>query len=92
MKFMTTWALPGENIANAAARFLSGEAPPPAGVKILGRWHNADLSGGFSLVECDDAVAAYTDAAQWADLLELNTVPVLDDAEVGPVLAARFKK
>jgi Protein of unknown function (DUF3303) len=92
MKFMTTWSVPMENIPNAVARFLSGEAPPPPGVTILGRWHNADFSGGFTLTESSDALAAYNDAAQWADLLELNIVPVLEDADVGPVLAARFKK
>jgi Protein of unknown function (DUF3303) len=92
MKFMTSWSVPMENIHDAAARFLSGEAPPPAGVTILGRWHNADLSGGYTLTECNDAVAAYTDAAQWADLMDLSIVPVLEDADVGPVLAARFKK
>jgi hypothetical protein len=54
-----------EKIPDAVARFLSGEAPPPAGVTILGRWHKADFSGGFTLIECNDAVAAYTDAAQW---------------------------
>jgi hypothetical protein len=92
MKFMTSWSVPMENIPAAVARFLSGEAPPPPGVTILGRWHKADLSGGFILIESNDAVAAYTEGAQWADLLELSTAPVLEDAEVGPVLAARFKK
>jgi hypothetical protein len=52
----------------------------------------ADLSGGFTLMECNDLVAAYTDAAQWADLMGLAIVLMLDDAEAGPVLAARFKK
>jgi hypothetical protein len=32
----------------------------------------------------------YKGAAQWADLMELTTVPVLEDAEAGPVLAALF--
>jgi hypothetical protein len=43
-------------------------------------------------LKCNDAVAAYTDAAQWEDLLDLSIVPVLEDAEAGPVLAACFKK
>jgi Protein of unknown function (DUF3303) len=92
MKFMTSWSVPKENISDAVARLLSGEATPPPGVTLLGRWHNADFSGGYTLVECDDAVAAYTDAALWADLLDLSTVPVIEDAEAAPVLAARFKK
>jgi hypothetical protein len=92
MKFMTTWSFPTGNMPEAAERFLAGEATPPEGVKLLGRWHNADCSGGFVLVESNDPVAMYADAAKWGDLLELNTVPVIEDGEAGPVLANRFKK
>jgi hypothetical protein len=92
LKFMTTWSFPTGNIPEAAERFLAGEAAPPEGVKLLGRWHNTDRSGGFVLVETNDPVAMYTDAARWADLLELNTVPVIEDGDAGPVLANRFKK
>jgi hypothetical protein len=92
MKFMSTWSFPTGNIPEAAARFLAGEAKPAEGVTLLGRWHNADCSGGFVLVEATDPVALYTDAAKWADLLELNIVPVIEDAEAGPVLANRFGK
>ena len=92
MKFMTTWSFPTGNIPEAAARFLAGEAVPPEGVKLLGRWHNTDCSGGFVLVESNDPVALYADSAKWADLLELNTVPVIEDGDAGPVLANRFKK
>ena len=92
MKFMTTWSFPTGNIPEAAARFLAGEAVPPEGVKLLGRWHNADFSGGFELVESNDPVALYAGAAKWADLLEFSTVPVIEDGDAGPVLANRFKK
>lgn len=92
MKFMTTWSFPTGNLPEAAERFLAGEAVPPEGVKLLGRWHNADCSGGFVLVESNDPVAMYADAAKWGDLLELNTVPVIEDGEAGAVLANRFKK
>lgn len=92
MKFMTTWSFPTGTIPEAAVRFLAGEATPPEGVKLLGRWHNTDCSGGFVLVECNDPVALYADAVKWADLLELNTVPVIEDGDAGPVLASRFKK
>jgi hypothetical protein len=61
-------------------------------VKLLGRWHNADFSGGFELVESNDPVALYAGAAKWADLLEFSTVPVIEDGDAGPVLANRFKK
>ena len=92
MKFMTTWSFPTENIPEAAARFLAGEAVPAEGVKLLGRWHNTDFSGGFELVETNDPAALYAGAAKWADLLEFSTVPVIEDGDAGPVLANRFKK
>ncbi len=92
MKFMTTWAFPAGNVPDAAERFLSGAGAPQAGVTLLGRWHNVDCSGGFALYETNDPVALYKGAAVWADLLELNTVPVIEDGEAGPALGERFKK
>jgi hypothetical protein len=61
-------------------------------VKILGRWHNTDLSGGFVLAEIDDPTAGYADAVQWSDVLELHTHPVIEDAQAGPALAKRYGK
>ncbi|MGA8044297.1 MAG: DUF3303 family protein [Terracidiphilus sp.] len=92
MKFMTTWSFPTGNVPEAARRFLAGEAAPQEGVKLLGRWHNVDCSGGFSLYETNDAAALYKGAAKWADVLELNNVAVIEDAEAGPILAALHKK
>ena len=92
MKFMTSWSVLKENISEAAARFLSGEAPPVVGVTILGRWRNVDFSGGYTLTESTDAVATYAEAAQWADLLDLSIVPVIEGGDAGAVLAKQFKK
>jgi hypothetical protein len=92
MKFMLTWSFPAGNVPAAAERFLAGEGAPVEGTKLLGRWHNVDLSGGFALYETNDAVALYHGAARWADLLEFNTVAVIEDADAGTVLASLFKK
>ena len=92
MKFMTTWTFPSGNIPAAAERFLAGGGQPEAGTTLLGRWHNADCSGGFALYETDDPVALYKGAAKWADLLELSSVAVIEDADAGPVLASLYKK
>jgi hypothetical protein len=92
MKFMTTWsAYPGAT-QECVEKFLAGEAAPQEGVKLLGRWHKVDCSGGFSLYETDNPVQLYRGAAVWADLMELTTCAVLEDADAGPVLAAAFKK
>ena len=92
MKFMSTWTFQGGMLSDAATRFLAGEGAPDPGTTLLGRWHNADLSGGFALYETNDPAALYRGALQWADLLEINTVPVVEDAEAGAALATRYKK
>lgn len=90
MKFMAIWSVRPGCWPETAQRFLSGKGQPPAGVKLLGRWHKADLSGGCTLTETDDAAAAYAFAAEWADILDLQIHPVVEDAEAGPTLAARY--
>ena len=92
MKFMTTWhARPG-TLREAVGRFLAGQGTPAAGVTLLGRWQSADFSGGFSLFESDNPVAIFETAAVWADLLDLKTTLVVEDADAGPVLAKVFSK
>jgi hypothetical protein len=92
MKFMSTWTLLPGSVKAAADQFLAGEAAPEEGVTLLGRWHNCDCSGGFALYETDSAAALHHGAAKWADLLEINTVAAIEDAEAGPNLVAVFKK
>lgn len=92
MKFMVTWSAQPGYIGEAVERFLSGHGAPQEGVTLLGRWHNVDLSGGFSLYETDQPAQLYKGSAIWADLMELNTVAVIEDAEAGPILASVFKK
>jgi hypothetical protein len=92
MKFMSTWSFQSGLIPETAARFLAGEGSPAPGTTLLGRWHNVDCSGGFALYETDDPAALYRGALEWADLLDINTVPVVEDAEAGAALAARFNK
>jgi hypothetical protein len=92
MKFMSTFSVRPGCWEEAATRFLSGKAQPPEGLKLLGRWHNADLSGGFSLYETDDPAASYAFSAQWSDVLEMHSHLVVEDAEAGPALAQRYGK
>jgi hypothetical protein len=92
MKFMSTWALLPGSVSTAAEKFLAGEASPAPGVTLLGRWHSVDCSGGFALYETDNAAALHLGAAKWADLLEITTVAVIEDAEAGPNLVATYGK
>ena len=92
MKIMTTWSLKPGAFSEAVRRFLAGQAAPPQGVTLLGRWHAADLSIGFTLTETNDPTALYLSATPWADLLELKSYIVIEDGEAGPVLANLGKK
>jgi hypothetical protein len=63
---------------------------PPAGVKLIGRWHG--MSGnGFAVVETDDPKALYAWFAEWQEFLPIQTTPCLEDAEAGAVLATLKK-
>jgi hypothetical protein len=86
MKFIVSWKIPKNSVANAEARFLSTGAPPPSGVTMLGRWHGMS-GGGVLIAETADAKALYSWLAFWNDLLEFETTPCVEDAEAGEVMA-----
>jgi len=91
MKVMSTYSIRPGCVKEAVSRFLGGKANPPAGVKLLGRWHKTDSSGGFTLMESDNPTAMFEFAASWADVLETHSTLVIEDAEAGPALAKVFK-
>lgn len=86
MKYMVTWKISPSNYKAAVKRFLKTGAPAPKGMKTLGRWHTAGSSRGFHLVEGSDAALAEINA-EWADLLDLQVVPVVEDDVAGAVAA-----
>lgn len=81
MKFMMTfsWTPDPQRRAEGIARFNRTGGVPPDGVKLLGRWTQADLGGGFDLLETEDAGKLTEFAYMWSDLMELKITPVLDD-------------
>lgn len=92
MKFISSYTFRAGCLPEAAKRFLDGKATPPASLKLLGRWHNTDGSGGYSLFESDNPTAMYEFSAYWADLLEIHSTSVIEDAELGPALVRVFGK
>jgi hypothetical protein len=88
MKFMLTfdWSPDMEERAEGIARFQETGGSPPEGVKLIGRWTRADFSGGFDLLETDDAKKLFEFAYMWGDLMELEIIPVLDDRELSTAL------
>jgi len=87
MKFLSTWSLRPETRKTATARFLQNGAQPPAGITTIGRWHYADGSGGIHVFECNDARVLMDFAAEWSDVLEIHTRPLVEDADAGASIA-----
>jgi hypothetical protein len=87
VKFIVSWKLPQATYNDAVARFLKGGGAPPAGVKMLGRWHGMS-GGGFAIAETGDPKALYAWVAEWSDLLPLEVTPCLEDEDAGAVMAA----
>ena len=87
MQFMLTFTLPPHTQEAALARFLETGGHPPPGVRLVGRWTQVDLCGGFVLLESDDPQALAAFARGWSDLVELSMVPVLEDQALADMLA-----
>jgi hypothetical protein len=89
MMFMLTFRLPADKEKRNAgiARFQQTGGQPPQGAKLLGRWTQVDMSKVHVLMESDDPKALAGFAVDWSDLLEVETVPVMEDHELAAVLA-----
>jgi hypothetical protein len=88
MKFMLTfeWKPDRKTRSEAIARFRKTGGLPPKGAKLVGRWTRADFSGGYDLIESDNAQALAEFALMWSDLMQLTIVPVLEDPALAEVL------
>ncbi|PYV32513.1 MAG: hypothetical protein DMG22_13125 [Acidobacteria bacterium] len=87
MKFVITWTcLPGQ-YKPAISRFLETGAPPPTGVKMLGRYHGLEgSSSGFIVAETGEAKAIYAWLAPWMENVSFTVTPVVEDAEAAQLL------
>ena len=87
MLFIVKWTTAPSTRDIGLERFKKTGGPPPAGAKMLGRWHNADGSGGVCLAETDDASALSKWLNDWTDVLVFDARPALTDEEFGKALS-----
>jgi Protein of unknown function (DUF3303) len=87
MTFIVNWSIDSAIRDEANARFKATGAPPPEGVKTVGRWHNLDGSGGVAIVESNDPVVLGKFIQEWSDLLEFQITPAGDDSVVAQIIA-----
>ena len=90
MKIMVTWSVRPGAVKEAVNRFLTTAGTPTDGMKLLGRWHKTDSSGGFALYETDNPSAIAANSAFWVDVLEIHDHVVIEDGEMAAVLAKVF--
>jgi len=89
MKYVITWSVPTEKYVATMTKFLAGGAPPPTGVKMIGRYHGlAGSNSGFIVAETNDLRTIYGWLADWMHLMTFSVVPVVEDAEAAAILSA----
>ena len=92
MKFMVVWKTVPGKYKTAFDQFLKGGGPVPAGAKTAGRWHTPGSTLGWHLIETSDLAIIAEHVAEWADVLEIDVYPVIEDAEAGAAAKAVFGK
>ncbi len=75
-------------LSEVGGRFLEGgDLQPPAGLTLIGRWHDISAKKSWLVVDVSDGVAFETWMAKWSDHIDISVYPVLDDDECGVVLS-----
>jgi hypothetical protein len=86
MKYIVTFPLTSVGYKERVKRFLETGALPPAGVTMHGRWHTLAQDRCFLLAETEDPSAIYKWVSMWADMINFEVHPVLDDKQAAAIL------
>ena len=90
MKFLITWSLHEEKRHDTLAMFaqMSDDqeaAMMPEGMSLIGRWHDLVGGTGAAIYEVENASVISAYALQWNRFMDIDIVPVVDDAEAKAV-------
>ena len=88
MLFITRYKVRPGKEAEGWERFKKSGGVPPAGVRMIARYHSVSTMGGYTVSETDDAAALGSWAKEWRDILDLEVEPVFDDATAAKVMGA----
>ena len=86
MKFLIRWRNHEDKRHEALKAFAAMPVGDPVGdggdkIKLIGRWHDLAAMDGVCICETDDITALSTWALNWNNALDVEVVPVVDDAE-----------
>ena len=86
MLFIVSWTGTVDKRDAVLARFKQTGGLPPANVKMLGRWVNADGCGGMAVTEADDVAGLAKWSLDWSDLITIQITPALTDEAFAKLL------
>ena len=92
VKYMISWKIAPGHHKPAAEAFLKGGAPMPKGLSLIGRWHAPGSAYGWAVVEGRDPTALAQHIAEWANLLEFQITPVIQDADAAKAISRVYAK
>jgi hypothetical protein len=92
MKFMVTWKCHPGLYNTAVQQFLKTGGKPPKGITTVGRWHVPGSTLGWHLLEGDDLSVLSEHVAEWANVIEIDVHPVVEDAEAAAAASKVFGK
>src|SRR4051795_10717630 len=90
MKFMVSWRVHPDKrqaVLSAFSEMTADDDKKDMGpkIKLIGRWHDLSEFTGVIICESDDAQDIASWVLNWNNVLDLKTVPVLDDEEAREV-------
>lgn len=88
---MIVWRTVPGKYKPAVEAFLKAGGPVPRGSKTVGRWHTPGSTLGWHLIE-GDLTAVAEHIAEWADLLQTEVYPVIEDADAGAAASKVYGK
>ncbi len=85
MKFMVTWKVHEDKRHDALKTFSAmsdeDDSRDLGGVRLIGRWHDVIGFTGVAIAETDDPKALSEWLLNWNSVIDVQSVPVLDDNE-----------
>lgn len=87
MYYVIMWSYTPDQRDAVNARFLETGAPPPEGVKMVGRWHHIAGGKGVGVAQSDNPEAVGKWLQDWSDLMTCEVYPALDDEAMARVIA-----
>jgi len=83
MRLMLIGDWDGSTIEEIGERFDGGDdSNPPEPCKLITRWHDPSSQTFWLVVDAPDTRVLQEWMSRWTDIVDWETYPVLDDAEV----------